>query len=109
MLELNKANFDAEVKEADKPVFIDFWSDGWGKCIEMMPGVHQLEEKYADKIKFASFNIAEGRRIAMKLKVLGLPACKIVKAGEIVAGIGPEEATSVEAIEAFIKEYYETV
>jgi thioredoxin-like negative regulator of GroEL len=28
MLELNKANFDAEVKESEKPVFIDFWSDG---------------------------------------------------------------------------------
>jgi thioredoxin len=75
----------------------------------MMPGVHQLEEKYNDKIKFASFNIAEGRRIAMKLKVLGLPAVKIVKAGEIVAGIGPDEATSVDAIENFIKGYYETI
>ena len=106
MVEITKANFDAEVKEADKPVLVDFWSDGWGKCKEMMPGVHQLEEKYGDKIKFASFNIAEGRRIAMKLKVLGLPALKIVKEGVVDAGMGPDEATSVEAIEEFIKGYY---
>lgn len=109
MLELNKDNWEAEVMESDKPVFVDFWGDAWGKCKEMMPGVHQLEEKYGDKIKFASFNIAEGRRIAMKQKVLGLPAIKMYSNGEIVKGMGPDEATSVDAIEGFIKEYYETI
>ena len=47
-----------------------------------MPGVHGLEEKYADKIKFASLNIGGARRVAIGQKVLGLPTMIIYKNGE---------------------------
>ena len=68
--------------QSEKPVFVDFWGDKCEICIELMPGVHGLEEKYGDKIKFASLNIGGARRLAIAQKVLGLPTMIIYKGGE---------------------------
>jgi len=82
MIELNKENFQAEVVSyTEKPVFVDFWGDKCEVCKELMPGVHGLESKYSDKIKFASLNIGGSRRLAISQRVLGLPTMIIYKDG----------------------------
>ena len=50
MLELDKKNFEPEVLEAEGLVFVDFWSDGCEPCKALMPGVHELAEKYLSLI-----------------------------------------------------------
>mgnify|MGYP002472856684 CR=1 FL=1 len=109
MIELNKDNFEAEVLQSDKPVFVDFWGDKCEICKELMPGVHGLEEKYADKIKFASLNIGAARRLAIAQKVLGLPTMIIYNGGEKVATITPDKIATLDDVENFIKTYYETL
>jgi thioredoxin len=110
MLELNKENWESEVQNyTDKPVFVDFWGDKCEICKQLMPGVHGLEEKFADKIKFASLNISGCRRLAIKQKVLGLPTMKMYNNGEIVATITPDKIAAIEDVENFIKEYYDTL
>ena len=109
MIELNKDNFEAEVLQSDKPVFVDFWGDKCEICKELMPGVHGLEEKYADKIKFASLNIGAARRLAIAQKVLGLPTMIIYNGGEKVATITPDKIATLYDVENFIKTYYETL
>lgn len=110
MLEIGKDNkelFDTEVLEAEGPVFVDFWGDKCEICKQLMPGVHDLEAKYGDKIKFASLNISGARRLAIKQKVLGLPTMIIYKNGERDAVVTPDKITNLADVEAFIKEYYE--
>ncbi|WP_373897715.1 thioredoxin family protein [Haloimpatiens sp. FM7315] len=110
MIELDKNNFASEVTDyKEKPVFVDFWGDKCEICKQLMPGVHGLEEKYADKIKFSSLNIGGARRVAIGQKVLGLPTMKIYKDGECVKTITPDKVSSLEDIDNFIKEYYETL
>lgn len=110
MLELNKENWEQEVVNAtEKPVFVDFWGDKCEICKQLMPGVHGLEEKYSDKIKFASFNTTGNRRLAIAQKVLGLPTMKIYKNGECVATITADKISNLDDIEGFIKEYYATL
>ena len=109
MIELNKDNFEAEVLQSEKPVFVDFWGDKCEICKELMPGVHGLEEKYADKIKFASLNIGAARRLAIAQKVLGLPTMIIYNGGEKVATITPDKIATLDDVENFIKTYYETL
>lgn len=110
MLEIGKDNkelFDTEVLESEMPVFVDFWGDKCEICKQLMPGVHELAEKYGDKIKFASLNISGARRLAIKQKVLGLPTMIIYKNGERDAVITPDKITNLADVEGFIKEYYE--
>jgi len=110
MIELVKENFDEEViNYTEKPVFVDFWGDKCEICKELMPGVHGLEEKYGDKIKFASLNISSARRLAIAQKVLGLPTMIIYKNGEKLTTITPDKISTLEDVENFIKATYDTL
>ncbi|SHE34270.1 thioredoxin TrxA [Clostridium fallax] len=109
MIELNKENFEQEVIKSEKPVFVDFWGDKCEICKELMPGVHGLEDKYGDKIKFSSLNISSARRLAIAQKVLGLPTMIIYNGGEKVQTITPDKISSLDDVENFIKSYYETL
>lgn len=90
MIELNKENFDAEVN-VDGVVLVDFWSENCGRCIELMPDVMELAEKYGDDIKFCKLNIQGNRRLAMAQKVMGLPSFVFYKNGEKVEHLSGEE------------------
>lgn len=110
MLELNKDNFEQEVLNySEKPVFVDFWGDKCEICKDLMPGVHELEHKYGDKIKFASLNISSARRLAIGQKVLGLPTMIIYKNGERAKVITPDKISNLSDVENFIKEEYESL
>ncbi len=109
MVELNKDNFESEVLTNDGPVFVDFWGDKCEICKELMPGVHGLESKFSDKIKFASLNIGGARRVAIGQKVLGLPTMKIYNGGECVATITPDKISTLDDVEDFINNYCSTL
>lgn len=110
MIELNKDNFDEEViNYTEKPVFVDFWGDKCEICKELMPGVHGLEEKYGDKIKFTSLNISTARRLAIAQKVLGLPTMIIYRNGEKATSITPDKISTLDDVENFIKSTYDTL
>ena len=94
MLELTKDNFEEEVLKAEGTVLVDFWSPSCEPCKALMPRVHELEEKYSDKMKFASLDITKARRVAIGQKVLGLPVVAIYKNGERVDSVVGDEATS---------------
>jgi thioredoxin 1 len=110
MIDLTKENWDEEVANyTEKPVFVDFWGDKCEICIQIMPGVHELEKVYGDKIKFAGLNTSGSRRLAISQKVLGLPTMKIYLNGEVVSTITADKITSVSDVEEFIKAYYGTL
>jgi thioredoxin 1 len=107
MLELNKDNFDSEViGYTEKPVFVDFWGDKCQSCIELMPDVHKLEERYGDKIKFTSLNTSQNRRLAIAQKVLGLPTMIVYVNGEKAEVLTPDKISTASDIEEMIKRFY---
>lgn len=105
MLELDKKTFDDEVLNAEGYVFVDFWSQGCEPCKALMPGVHELAEKYGDTIKFCSLDTTKARRLAIKQQVLGLPTMLMYKDGAKVDEITKDDAT-IENIEAMIVKYH---
>ena len=56
MLEVDKKTFEDEVLKAEGYVFVDFFGDGCVPCQALMPFVHEMADKYGDKIKFTSQN-----------------------------------------------------
>ena len=109
MVELTKDNFEAEVLQSENPVFVDFWGESCKACLRFMSGVNELSKKYSDKIKFASLNTSLSRRTAIGQRVLGLPTMIIYNGGEKVSTITPDKILSLDDIEKFIKEYYNTL
>ena len=83
MVELTKENFDAEVKESALPVLVDFWGPKCGPCMALLPSVEELAQEYEGKVKFCKLNVAENRRLAITLKVMGVPTFLFYKGGEL--------------------------
>ena len=101
MLELAKDTFEAEVLQAEGPVFVDFYGDGCVPCQALMPFVHEMAEKYGDKLKFCALNTTKARRLAISQKVLGLPVMAIYENGQMIDSVVKDDATA-ESIEAMI-------
>ena len=106
MLELGKENFDAEVlQNTTDTILVDYYGDGCVPCKALMPHVHEMAEKYGDKIKFCAFNTSKARRVAISQKILGLPTIAMYKNGEKIEELVKEDAT-VENILAMVEKYY---
>ncbi|MGR6836540.1 thioredoxin TrxA [Syntrophomonas erecta] len=104
MVEVDKDNFEQEVISASGVVMVDWWGPKCERCMELMPHVEELAQKYGDKIKFCSVNTSGNRRLAIGQKVLGLPAILFYKNGEKIDEISGQEIMP-EDIEEKIKKH----
>ncbi len=104
MIAVNKENFEQEVMQAEGYVMVDWWGPKCERCLELMPSVEEMAEKYEGQMKFCSVDTSGSRRLAISQKVLGLPAILFYKGGEKVDEISGQEIQP-EDIEAKIKQY----
>jgi thioredoxin 1 len=104
MIEVNKENFDNEVLGASGVVMVDWWGPKCERCLELMPHVKELAQKYHQQIKFCSVDTSGNRRLAISQKVLGLPAILFYKDGQKIDELSGQEIAP-EDIEAKLKQY----
>ena len=96
------ATFDAEVKQADTPVVVDFWAEWCGPCKQIGPALEELSEEYNGKVKIVKVDVDSNPNAAAALGVRGIPALFMFKDGEVIsnrAGAAPKAA-----LESWIKE-----
>ncbi len=97
MIEVNKDNFESEVLQSELPVVVDLWGPKCGPCLALMPQVEELASQYEGKVKFCKLNVAKNRRLAISLKVMGVPTFLFYQGGELKDRITGNEVT-IEAI-----------
>jgi thioredoxin 1 len=89
------ATFDAEVKNSDIPVVVDFWAEWCGPCKQIGPALEELAAEYGDRIKIAKVDVDSNPNSAAAMGVRGIPALFIFKDGQVVsnmAGAKPKAA-----------------
>ena len=89
------ATFDAEVKNSDIPVVVDFWAEWCGPCKQIGPALEELATEMAGKVKIAKVDVDQNPNAAAAMGVRGIPALFIFKNGEVVsnrAGAAPKAA-----------------
>jgi thioredoxin 1 len=99
MVVINADNFESEVVKSEQPVVMDLWGPKCGPCLALMPDVEVLAEEYGGRIKFGKLNVMENRRLAISLKVMGVPTFLFYKGGEQKERITGDQVTK-EAIRA---------
>ncbi len=89
------ATFDAEVKNSDVPVVVDFWAEWCGPCKQIGPALEELSNELEGKVKIVKVDVDSNPNAAAAMGVRGIPALFIFDGGQVVsnrAGAAPKAA-----------------
>ncbi len=84
MLEINDANFEAEVVKSETPVVVDFGATWCGPCKRLAPIVEELAKEYEGKVKIAKLDIDDSPNTPMKFGIMSVPTVLFFKGGKAV-------------------------
>lgn len=84
MIAVTTETFEAEVRQSDQPVLVDFWGPRCAPCLALMPSVEDLALEYQGRIKVVKINANENRPLCIQLKVMGLPTFLLFESGREV-------------------------
>ena len=77
--------FDAEVKNSEIPVVVDFWAEWCGPCKAIGPALEEIAGEKQGSLSIVKLNIDENPLTPQKYNVRGIPTLLIFRNGEVIA------------------------
>jgi thioredoxin 2 len=78
-------DYEEVVTRSTLPVLLDLWAPWCGPCRIVEPGVQQISERLAGRLKAVKVNVDEAPRVADRLGVQGIPTVLLLRDGKEVA------------------------
>ena len=81
---VTESNYRSIVLKSEKPVLVEFSASWCGPCKAMEPILEEVEQLYADRVKFCKIDAEQNPKLAQALEIHGLPALVLVKQSNVL-------------------------
>jgi thioredoxin 1 len=82
-IEINNANFDAEVLQSKLPVVADFWAEWCGPCKMLAPALDEIAVAQAGRFKVVKINVDDNPVLAGRYEIRSVPTLLYFAGGEV--------------------------
>ena len=106
MKNISKEQWEQEVTNSDKLVFVDFWATWCGPCSIVAPIVEELAKEYEGKVNFVKVDVDQNKELASKYNIFSIPTLVIFRNSQLVSQAAG--AVSKESIRNYINKNTQT-
>ena len=82
-IEINDANFEAEVLKSTQLVLVDFWAEWCGPCKMLAPMLDEIATEQSDRMKVATVNVDQNPALAARFGIQSIPTLLYFANGEV--------------------------